>query len=173
MWVEHVVARITSPRWATEDYCFLLNSLEFLVKHLKDVAVNPKDLLCNSIHFCIVLGASQGFLVLFDSEDLVPSSRKCKGNRITTSSSEAVDYHILFFWCSSDLVGNPPMGVLVVLQRRPELRSAKRTYFATGSGVTPNQASSVIQMPSSYFEKMSYLCCQYFEISKGTSFARS
>ena len=27
-------------------------------------------------------------------------------------------------------------------------------YFATGSGVTPNQASSVIQMPSSYLEKI-------------------
>ena len=45
---------------------------------------------------------------------------------------------------------------------------AKRTYFATGSGVTPNHASSVIQIPSSYLEKMSYLWCQYFEISKGT-----
>jgi len=27
-------------------------------------------------------------------------------------------------------------------------------HHATGSGVTPNQASSVNQMPSSYFEKM-------------------
>jgi hypothetical protein len=27
-------------------------------------------------------------------------------------------------------------------------------YHATGSGVTPNHASSVNQMPSSYFEKM-------------------
>ena len=29
-----------------------------------------------------------------------------------------------------------------------------RLYFAMGSGVTPNQASSVIQMPWSYFSQI-------------------
>lgn len=35
------------------------------------------------------------------------------------------------------------------------------TYFAIGSGVTPNQASSVIQMPSWYFCHILKRWCQY------------
>lgn len=35
------------------------------------------------------------------------------------------------------------------------------TNQAIGSGVTPNQRSSVIQTPSSYLKKMSYRCHQY------------
>jgi hypothetical protein len=37
-------------------------------------------------------------------------------------------------------------------------------HVATGSGVTPNHVSSVIQIPSSYLEKMLYRWCQYLKI---------
>jgi len=65
----------TSPRRTAEDDSFPLRSPEFRIEHFKDVAVNPEDLLRNTVHLCVVLGASQGFLVLLYSEDFVPSSR--------------------------------------------------------------------------------------------------
>jgi len=34
-------------------------------------------------------------------------------------------------------------------------------YLAMGSGVTPNQTSSVIQMPESYLDQMLWRWCQY------------
>lgn len=39
-------------------------------------------------------------------------------------------------------------------------------YSATGSGVTPNHASSVIQIPSSYREKMLYRWEKYLNINQ-------
>lgn len=52
-----------------------------------------------------------------------------------------------------------------ILLRRQMLAKSKtlqqnRTNFATGSGVTPNQASSVSQMPSSYLENILCRCTQ-------------
>lgn len=44
--------------------------------------------------------------------------------------------------------------VLKYCQLGRDLYLASDTHVATGSGVTPNQASSVIHIPSSYFEKI-------------------
>lgn len=67
--------RRTSPRRTAEDDSFPLRTFELCVEHFKDVTVNPEDLLCYTVHLCVVLGASQGFRVLLHGEDLVPSSR--------------------------------------------------------------------------------------------------
>lgn len=37
-------------------------------------------------------------------------------------------------------------------------QNRRESYFATGSGVTPYHASSVIQIPSSYRENMLWRC---------------
>jgi hypothetical protein len=110
--VLYVTMRRTSPRRTAEDDSFFLRSSESLIEHFKDVAMNPEDLLCNTVHLCVVLGASQGFLVLLHSEDLVPSSRQRKSDSISTSSSKAVDDHILLLGCSSNFLGDFPGVVL-------------------------------------------------------------
>lgn len=46
------------------------------------------------------------------------------------------------------------MGKKRAFFKRNEERRGERAYFATGSGVTPYHASSVIQIPSSYRENM-------------------
>lgn len=46
------------------------------------------------------------------------------------------------------------MGRKKFFLKRNEERRGQRAYFATGSGVTPYHASSVIQIPSSYRENM-------------------
>ena len=104
--------RRTSPRRTAEDDSFLLRSPESLVEHFEDVAMNPEDLLCNTVHFCVVLGASQGFFVLLHGEDLVPSSRQGESDSISTSSSKAVDDHILFFGRCSDFLGDLSVDLL-------------------------------------------------------------
>lgn len=158
----HCEVAPTSPWRAAEDDGFPQCCPESLLEHFEDIAVDPEDLLCDAVDLCIVLGASQGFLVFLDRENLIPSSGQCESNGISASPSKAIDDHRLLFWCCRDIVGNFSGDLVSWLQQTVERalkRSAarKRTYFATGSGVTPNHASSVIQIPSSYLEKISYL----------------
>jgi hypothetical protein len=98
--------RHTSPRGTPKDDSLFQSSLQSLLKHFEDVAVNPEDLLRHTIHLGIVLSASQGFFVLLHGEDLVPSSRKGKSDCIAASSSKAVDDHVLLLGCRGNIVGN-------------------------------------------------------------------
>jgi hypothetical protein len=98
--------RHTSPGGTSKDDSLFQSSLQSLLEHLEDVAVNPEDLLRHTIHLGIVLSASQGFFVLLHGEDLIPSSRKSESDGIAASSSEAVDDYVLLFRCLSDIVGN-------------------------------------------------------------------
>jgi hypothetical protein len=96
----------TSPRRASKDDSLFQSTLQPLLKHFEDVAVDPEDLLRYAVHLGIVLSASQGFFILLHGEDLVPSSRKSKSDSIAASSSEAVDDYILLLGCRRDVFSN-------------------------------------------------------------------
>lgn len=114
--------------------------------------MNPEDLLCDTVHLCVVLGASQGFLVLLHGEDLVPSSRKRKSDSVATSSSKAVDDHSLLFGCSSNFLGNFP-GVALADRCRvsyQKLRTSKREADLLRHGLGSYAKPRIVGHPNTF-----------------------
>ena len=119
----------------------------------------PSNLIFHSIHFGIMFGACQSCSILFDNVDFLPSTWPCKCYRITSSASKDIDEYILWAWsCCRQVLSDFALRRLVVLSLLPWRNI---TYSATGSGVTPNQATSVIQIPWSYSENTLYLWAKY------------
>lgn len=114
--------------------------------------MDPEDLLRNAIDFSIVFGTCKGLRVLLHGEDLLPAAREGEGDGVAATASESVNQNALRLGRGGDVLGD--------FSDRMSVRSVgpygKRagSNFAMGMGVTPNQASSVSQMPSSYLSKM-------------------
>ncbi len=69
------------------------------MQYLEAVAIIPGDLILDTVYTCIVLGACQSLLVLFDGIDSLPSARGGECNGITAHASEAIDKDRLVYLC--------------------------------------------------------------------------
>ena len=62
------------------------------MQYIEDIAMDPDDLLLDSVDCRIVFGASEDIRVLFDGENLLPASRPSERDGVAASSSERI-YH--------------------------------------------------------------------------------
>lgn len=151
---------LTSPRRTAKDDSVLGYRLQSRFEHVEDISLDPDDLVCDAVDFGVMLGTHKGFGVLFDGEDLLPAAGQGESDGIATCTCKGIDEDGLIGRGGSNMFRDLAMGG-GVSWRSKDCGMGKGTYVAIGSGVIPNHALSVIQMPSSYAEKMSYLCCQY------------
>ena len=112
----------------------------------------PPYLVVDAVDLCVVFGALKSGSILFYREYALPTACEGECDDISTNTSEGVH--------ESCLLGRRRLRHmernLAVLGRTSAFGDTLwiKTHFATGSGVTPNHASSVNQIPSSYLEKM-------------------
>ena len=111
----------------------------------------PRNVVLDTIDLGVVLRTCQRSRITLDGVNFSPSPRQGECNGVATDACKAVDeYSLIFRGSFSNILCNCSSS----LSMRFNNKLVRVSYLATGSGVTPNQASSVIQIPSSYFEKI-------------------
>ena len=98
-----------------------------------------------------MFGTCKGLGILFHGEYLFPAAGKRESNHIPACAGERVNKNCFGCWSGGYLLCDFAGARVSYMHESIDL---DWTDLAIGSGVTPNQASSVSQMPSSYLEKM-------------------
>lgn len=136
----------TAPGRACEDDSVLGEFREARLDDLKTVSLDEPDLVGDFMDLSIVLGALENLRILLNSEDALPAASHGESDSIAPGTSEGVDENRLVSGQSMlHLLGN--LARISINGVRDALSTQQMSYLATGCGVTPNQASSVIQTP--------------------------
>lgn len=138
---------LAAPGRTSEDHEVFVEA-EALLDDLKAVSLDEEDLAGDAVHLGVVLGALENVGILLDGEDHIPPTGLSERDGIATGASKGVDDGGL---ASRHSIGNLlcDLAALSLEEFRAMAPHGEMTYSATGSGVTPNHALSVIQTPSS------------------------
>lgn len=83
-------SKLTTPRRTSENNSILRRSFQPHLQRLKDIPLNPEDLLSNPVDLRIMFRAGESFGVLFYREDLFPSAGEGEGYYVSACSCEGV-----------------------------------------------------------------------------------
>lgn len=81
----------TTPRRTGKDDGILRRGLEAGLENVKDVALDPPDLLVHAVELGIVFGARESLWVFFDGEDLFPAAGEGEGDDVAAGAGKGVD----------------------------------------------------------------------------------
>lgn len=89
--VKQDTATLTSPWWTCKYNGFASHSLESLFQLFETISFYPPDFFAHAIDFSISFGTCKSLWVFFNGKDLLPTTRKSKGDRISSNTTKGVN----------------------------------------------------------------------------------